>query len=368
MTGALTAVDCQSFAGGLALGIVRGGFTLLAKREQEGAFGTDAMEGNRHLLGTGWTSEDGPADTWTPVDADLVFGNPPCSGFSQMTNGDKFGQAWRDKQNECMVDLVEYASKCRPRMVIMESVQAAYHVGRPLMQRLRALLEERTGQDDWTLYHVLHNVADLGGTQDRPRYFMVLSRVPFGVTPARRAVKTLRDAIGDLEHAPLNSVPGHDVVKLGARGDMLRDLALTGDWAEGERANVAHSRHPDLPMYKNDLRAKGSYTAVRLRYDKPCPVIVGDSYHRFFHPTQPRLLTLRELARLTGFPDQWSLDPYLKPAVRGRWLGKGVTVWAGTWIGAMAASALGGQPRPYRGELIGDREYLIDNQTAEDTQ
>jgi hypothetical protein len=68
----LTAIDCQSYAGGFALGVVQAGFTLAGKREQAGAFGVPAMEANRHLLGSTWEAEDGPAASWTPVKADPV--------------------------------------------------------------------------------------------------------------------------------------------------------------------------------------------------------------------------------------------------------------------------------------------------------
>jgi DNA (cytosine-5)-methyltransferase 1 len=354
----LTAVDCQSFAGGFAYGVVKSGFTLLAKREQAGAFGTAVMEGNRAVLGDGWTAEDGPADTWTPVNASLVFGNPPCSGFSRLTTTSR-DQEWLDEQKSCMYDFANYAAKCRPLIAIFESVQAAYYDGRELMLHLRDLLEQGTGEQ-YTLYHVLHNVADLGGAQDRPRYFWVAARVPFGVTLTRRTAKTLRDAIGNLENVELGSVEGHQPLPT-PRGARLRALAERGDWAQGERANVVGDRHPEVELDANDKRAKGSYTAVRLKYDATCKVIVGDAPERYVHPTQPRLLTLREVARITGFGDDWQVTPYTQPKSRSRWFGKGITVPAGTWIATMAREALLGQARPHQGTLIGDREYLIDN-------
>jgi len=356
----LTAVDCQSFAGGFAYGVVKSGFKLLAKREQKGAFGTAVMEGNRQVLGLDWQAQDGPADTWTPVRADLVFGNPPCSGFSRLTTTSR-DQEWLDEQKSCMYDFANYAAKCRPRIAVFESVQAAYHDGRELMLHLRDLLEQGTGEQ-YTLYHVLHDVADLGGSQNRPRYFWVASSVPFGVTVTRREPKTLRQTIGDLEHLELGAIEGHHPLPA-PRGVRLGKLAELGDWAEGERANVVGDRHPEMPLDANDKRVKGSYTAVRLRYDAVCKVIVGDAPERFVHPTQPRVLTLREVARITGFGDDWQVAPYTSPQSRSRWFGKGITAQAGTWIATMAREALLGQPRPHQGTLIGDREYLIDNAT-----
>jgi hypothetical protein len=76
-----TAIDALGFAGGMTLGIVQSGFKLVGKRELPGGFGVPNCLANRHLLGTDWDVEVGPAEEWTPVrDAELLFGNPPCSG------------------------------------------------------------------------------------------------------------------------------------------------------------------------------------------------------------------------------------------------------------------------------------------------
>jgi hypothetical protein len=73
-----------------------------------------------------------------------------------------------------------YVAAVRPQISIMESVRVAYTTGRPLMQELRANVERRTGLR-YDLWHVFQNALELGGAAQRPRYFMVMSQVPFGV-------------------------------------------------------------------------------------------------------------------------------------------------------------------------------------------
>jgi site-specific DNA-cytosine methylase len=246
-----TAIDCQSYAGGFALGVVQAGFKLAGKREQAGAFGVPAMEANRHLLGTEWIAEDGPADTWTPVKVDLLFGNPPCSGFSnrsamvrgKLDNGEIGRVQYRGVDsvaNSCMWDLVGFAAKCDPQIVIFESVQGAYQKGRSLMQALRTDLEKRTGQD-WTLYHVLHNVSDLGGAQVRLRYFWVASRIPFGVLPLHTEPTTVQDRIGDLETVELGSMDGHVITET-AQTRRINELAAAVTWKPDETSGEAYAR------------------------------------------------------------------------------------------------------------------------------
>lgn len=73
------AVDCLGFAGGFTLGVVRAGFELVGKRELTGGFGVPNCESNRALLGNNWQTQISDASSWEVVEAELVFGNPPCS-------------------------------------------------------------------------------------------------------------------------------------------------------------------------------------------------------------------------------------------------------------------------------------------------
>lgn len=46
-------------------------------------------------------------------------------------------------------------------------------------------------------------------------------------------------------------------------------------------------------------------TYRRLNPDKPSPTVTRSGYRDFIHPTHDRMLTVRELARLQTFPDNW---------------------------------------------------------------
>ncbi len=185
-------VDCQGLGGGMTLGVVQAGGHLVHKVEQAGAFGVPQMLANQHLLGVDWTPEDGNADTWTTMDVPLVIGNPPCSGFSLMNSHHTRGID--NAINSCMWDLVDYGRDCDADIIMMESVQQAGRAGLELMRSLR----ERAGAA-YTLYHCYHNGVALGGSSVRRRYFMVLSRIPFGVeTDCVRHVPWLIHSIGDI--------------------------------------------------------------------------------------------------------------------------------------------------------------------------
>ena len=354
----LKALDVQGLAGGFSLGVVQAGFKLIGKREQEGGFGIPAMDENRHLLGDDWDIEACAPSQWTPVKTDLLFGNPPCSGFSKMSIS--YGSEWRETVNQAIWDHIHFAAKCDPTIVIFESVQGAFEQSREMMQALRAVLEEESGHK-FDLYHVLHNSAVLGGVQDRPRYFWVASRVPFGVELPDPAAEpeTMRERIGDLQHADLGSVEGH--MPLSApRCVRLGNLAAGAPWYEGEHSGKAWMRNQSIEVDSGDRNITGGFTGKRPRYDKPSWVLDGYAPTKWVHPVLPRTITLREAARLMGFPDDWKVEPYTTTQVRSKWFGKGVTVEAGRWIAEAAHAALAGQPFSYSGFEIGVDEYLID--------
>lgn len=226
----MKAIDVHGFGGGFTLGVAQAGYELVAKKGREVGFGVLNVLANRHLLPGDWEVESGDPSQWVPEEADLVFGNPPCSGFSTLSRKDFRGMD--STINECMWELVRYAGHVAPKIVAWESVQQAFRQGRPLMQALRVELEEISGKR-YNLYHVLHNNASLGGASIRRRYFWVAVRedIEFGVeSNMTRAwlddkhrwqlergqlerVPMLNDVLGDLEHLSLTMErqPYHDV-------------------------------------------------------------------------------------------------------------------------------------------------------------
>jgi site-specific DNA-cytosine methylase len=387
------AVDCQGFAGGFTLGMVQAGFTLVGKREMKGGFGVANCEANRHLLGTQWRSEAVDPEQWSAPDADVVFGNPPCSGFSVMSSPAFRGAD--SKINHCMWAFVEFASRVRPQIAVFESVQNAFTStdGHVLMRRLREDLETRTGLR-YTLHHVRHNAIAVGGAAVRRRYFWLVSQVPFGVErPRLPQYPVLNDVIGDL--APLSltwqkqpyrapaswwattrlsgdgAVDGH----VGLDNPLTRriaDLLDNIDWpagvAIGEACRLHWDEHGKLPdsfagleekIVKNDFQM-GFTTPTRWAGDRYGRVVTGGGLHNVIHPFLKRNITHREAARILGFPDDWRILPLRRtPALNITW-GKGITVDCGRWIGDWIRAALDGTPGSFGGTEIGEREYDID--------
>jgi len=194
------AIDVHGFGGGFTLGAVQAGWELEKKVSREVGFGVLNTLANRPLLGENWDSITAATQDWDQLEggkAQLVFGNPPCSGFSTLSP--KAFRGTDSKINDYMWELIRYAGKVGPELVIFESVQQAFTQGIPLMRKLHALLEELAGET-YTIYHVLHNNASVGGVSIRKRFFFVCARIPFGVDHHKLDyVPTFGDALRDLE-------------------------------------------------------------------------------------------------------------------------------------------------------------------------
>lgn len=174
----MKSISVHGFGGGFALGAVQEGWELSMQFTREKGFGVYSTLANRHLLGDTWGSVCSDPVQWEKYPANLVYGNPPCSGFSTLSRKEFRGMG--SSINDYMWDLARYAGMVAPEIVIFESVQQAFRQGLPLMRQLCRLIEEMSGKS-YTLIHVLHNNASLGGISTRKRYFFVAARVPFGV-------------------------------------------------------------------------------------------------------------------------------------------------------------------------------------------
>lgn len=403
-------VEAIGFGGAFALGATQAGMHMAGKVERPDAFGVSNALSNRHLLGEDWELQidrEGDGTGWDDIDAEVVLGNPPCSGFSLLTKTEGF-RGVDSPINKHMWALVRYAARVVPEIVMFESVQGAYHQGIDLMHALHEELENATGKR-WYVTHVLHNNLSLGGCALRRRYFFVMSRIPFGVERMDlRYIPTADDALHDLEpladtwlpqpyrrpptrwsaqlRSPDGLVDGHALVPT---PQWLRAKWVAenlGGWPEGVPLEDLCREHyakfgclPGDPTFpREDPRIGYQYMVKdiendgemisreqhlvrrefsmgptqlnRWRANRHAYVITGGALTEYVHPHVLRTFTHREAARIQGFPDAWRILPQKWDAKLQAVWGKGVPVHSGKWVAHWAMQSILGNP----GSEIGD--------------
>ncbi|HDS0949000.1 TPA: DNA cytosine methyltransferase [Stenotrophomonas maltophilia] len=300
----LTAIDLFSGCGGLTLGLRSAGFEVVAAVEidrkaaetyranhpQVPLIESDIRSvSSEHLLAK--------ADL-TKGELDLLAGCPPCQGFSTMRS--KNGKAPADDpRNGLIDDFSRLAIQLRPKMVMMENVPALanYPKFQDFVCRLRA-----------AGYEVVHSVVDVGDyevPQRRRRLILVASRISTPtLAAASSARRSVRDAIGHL------SSPG-------STGDELHDRTASRRTARVQaiieaipKDGGSRSSLPENLKLKCHNSTSGFNDVYgRMAWDHQAPTITGGcnnpSRGRFIHPSDDRVISLREAAMLQGFPGDY---------------------------------------------------------------
>ena len=389
-------IDCNGLAGFMSYGFVQSGMEMVLRTGTLN-FGNPVAELNRKHLGHQWASYFSNEESeWPEVDAEVVMGCPPCSGWSVWSGPANRGPD--AKAHEHTRAFMRYAAKVKPKMIIFECVQQAYTQGRVVMNQYRQMVEDLSGKE-YDLYHVKMNNLQVGGFSYRPRYFWtaIEKGMPFGAhAESPEKMPTLMDVIGDLENCEVQwesqgytgeptqyvkglrnqsgMVDGHMTKQTIGKTRIGEIFDILGK--DGWPAKMEISDALKMAVEKNNGQFPQSWLghqqkildrnwdmgfSVPSRWDGKswANVLTGSALDLVIHPTQPRLITHREAARIQGLPDDWEFtEAKTYSALSATW-GKAVASQAAKWIGDAAVASLKGEPNGPQGELIGEREWLV---------
>jgi DNA (cytosine-5)-methyltransferase 1 len=360
----------------MSLGFEQAGFDVLlgidldgyhaAAHERNFPYGKTLCRSVAELTGTDiFAALDGESDI------DVIFGGPPCQGFSNMGVRDA-----QDPRNTLVRQFARIVSEVRPKAFVMENVPGM------LAGSTRPVLDDAIEFFERSGYVLAHPVrvldaSEFGVPQRRKRLILLGVRKDIGTAidypgAVRGDRPTVWEAIGDL--------PDVD-----ARDDLFRANSTSYDrepvseyaramrGAADDRSDFSHPRAWDRTRCTGCLRVRHTDSAValyaatspgdmvpghklpRLDPDGIAPTLRAgsDSAHgsytapRPVHPTRPRCITAREAARLHGFPDWFSFYPLKWHAYRQ--IGNAVCPPVAKAIGAAVMRALGERPvKPHR--------------------
>ncbi len=270
---------------------------------------------------------------------DVVFGGPPCQGFSMMGQ-----RALDDPRNSLVLDFVRLVSELRPAYFVFENVKGLIQGEHRLF--LDELIEAFAASDyrvrlPWKVF----DVADYGVPQHRERLILIGARrgellpdYPAKMfTPADSNSRgdlpigpSCWDALGDLPDADqFEELLSTDEVRTRAfrqpskYARALRSFPMGAAWHYGYRRrwnrNVLTSSlrtvHTPISRRRFAETAPGQVEPIS-RFYKLSPNGLSNTLRagtdsargaftspRPIHYEYPRCVTVREMARLHGFPD-----------------------------------------------------------------
>lgn len=333
------AVDLFCGVGGLGLGVEQAGFEVVA------AF--DSLEfniashqvnfPNTKSVKTDLSKQSGDQlrvlGGFQDTEVDLLFGGPPCQGFSF---GGKRDLA--DERNKLVFDFARLVRQIGPKYFLMENVQGLMSEhSRPVLDSFVRRIK-RAGYKVVEPIRVL-NAADFGVPQRRKRVIVLGYRngvavpsYPVATTPqfgegAQRRI-TVRDAIDDLpslEH--FDELFEQDTFPKSLPSPRRTYARILRGLVQDERdnsllrptpANITgflRTKHASEVVRRFEQTLPGGVEAVsryiRLDWDSLSPTLrsgTGADHGRHtaprpIHPEFPRCITTREAARLHSFPD-----------------------------------------------------------------
>ncbi len=213
-------------------------------------------------------------------DIDVVIGSPPCepfTGSNPRREKNPLDRLYKDPVGQLTLHFIRIVSDIKPRVFVMENVPAIMDDG------LEKALRREFRQAGYSrIYFNVLKAEDYGTPSHRLRVF--ISNIKISPPRLGRYI-TVKEALKGLPpeggHLPNHEIPPLSNKKLKRISRLRWGQALI--YYEG-----AKRRLPNL---------------IRLDPNKIAPTVLGSS--RFIHPFYDRFLTVREQARLMGFPDSF---------------------------------------------------------------
>ena len=319
----LRIVDLFCGCGGFALGAHHSGFSPSISFDIDANL-TSSIK--RNFPGTELVLADLKGVNGTDVQrqiggrVDGLFGGPPCQAFSSI------GQRRADDPRRSLLgQYYRLVAELEPTFFVMENVEGlGFKDARPVLDDALGMVPSR-----YKLFGpVIFDAADFGAATRRRRLFVIGYDPEYvdeirmdDFADAKEAPSSVRDAIADLsDSAPIGEDDGFDAWRLSdqrtlspyAAAMRSEDLCFTGHRKTIHRQEVS-ARFASVAQ--GDTDSVGRHP--RLHWERQCPTLragTGSDRGSFqsvrpLHPVEPRVITVREAARLQGFPDSFRFHP-----------------------------------------------------------
>ena len=316
-------VDLFAGVGGLSLGARQAGFQVVAAFDNDPVLSSSfsANFADTCVIGRDLSTVGGDAVRAAAGGRpDGIVGGPPCQGFSVI--GKRIAS---DPRRDLLREFFRIVSDVSPPFFVMENVKGlGYSDARGVLDDGLSLVNDKYSVCGPTTL----NAAEFGAATSRSRLFVMGIHKECGdplsvqdFESLRRPAATVKEAISDLVGAVrCEDRDGFDYWTITRRGrchEYARRLRSEDGRFSGHRGTAHSKRVVDRfrKVRQGEMDPVGRHP--RLKWSGQCPTLRAGtgsdrgSYQsvRPIHPDLPRVITVREAARLQGFPDGFRFHP-----------------------------------------------------------
>ncbi|MEZ8286218.1 DNA cytosine methyltransferase [Vibrio splendidus] len=318
-----TAISMFAGAGGMDVGVVNAGFTVIAASELD----PHASNTYRHnhpdttLIEGDINDETNFEKLVAYEDIDLVVGGPPCQGFSVAGKMDK-----DDPRSQLVFSYCSVVERVKPKAFIMENVKALGSLAK--FEDVREEIFKRMNKAGYNVTMNILNAKEFGVPQSRERVFFIGTKIEFPTVEMaafnkyRADAISLREAIIHLGRAGTTTNPNLTKAKITlAANPVLRKSPYAGmlfngqgrplnpdAWSSTLPASMGGNR---TPIIDEDHLYDGKESWVEEHHRNLMAGNLAPEYKQA--PPRLRRLTIDEAAILQTFPENYSfLGPQSK--------------------------------------------------------
>ncbi|GAP72809.1 DNA (cytosine-5-)-methyltransferase [Candidatus Symbiothrix dinenymphae] len=312
------AFDLFSGAGGLSLGAQNAGFEIVVAVEQDK---DAALTFKRNHPNSTIINDDiRKIDTQQLNKPFIIFGGPPCQGFSTSnTQTRNLG----NKNNFLFEEFVRFVRELSPEWLLFENVEGivSFNKGNTLKR-----IEQCFGELGYTVSSKVVCASDYGVPQNRNRFIMVgnKSGICFEFPKAQKKKISVAEAISDLpelENGQLLEVGTYKKaestyakkMRKGSKKPLQNFVSKNENYVIERYSYIGQGQNwRAIPQHlmSNYKNTNNCHSGIYKRLDPNKPSVVISNYRKnmLIHPFQNRGLSVREAARLQSFPDTFIFE------------------------------------------------------------
>lgn len=298
----MNVISLFSGCGGLDLGFERAGFSIPVANEfdktiwatyKENHPKTHLIEGDVRQV----TKED--ISQYIDGEVDGIIGGPPCQSWSEAGSL----KGIEDARGQLFFDYIRILKEFQPKFFLAENVSGM--LADRHSEAVKNILElfDEAGYD---VSFTLVNAKDYGVAEERKRVFYIGFRkdlkiefgFPKGSTKDDTSKITLRDIIWDLKDT---------AVPAGVKNRHNPDAINNNEYFTGAYSPIFMSRNRVKSWDEQAFTVQASGRQCQLHPQAPKMIKVGTNDCRFVEGKEHlyRRMTIREVARVQGFPDDF---------------------------------------------------------------